>query len=258
MSTCAQAARTYAEELETAQEEARQAIADARDAQRRIDQREADLEDALGAQIRRAPTSRSGEHADHSRSACPTRARSPTATPPPRRSTSAQAAETDARRRLEQAQDDLDRAKRRGEQAEQDAATPPRRRRARSRASPATRRPPPCSAAPRRGREPVLARVRAGDYSVLDEVAYQLPARGHPAARSRPRSPTGASRPSYGEGDHSIAGHGGTSSAIQHDDEFATGFYNELGGGGRPTSLANSSSSSTARAKGWTTRRWWR
>ena len=50
MTTCAHAARTYADALDHAQEDARKAIHDARDAQRRIDEANADIEAALGAQ----------------------------------------------------------------------------------------------------------------------------------------------------------------------------------------------------------------
>ena len=51
MTACAEAARTYADELEDAQKEAEAAIEEARDAQRRIDQAQSDLESALSAQI---------------------------------------------------------------------------------------------------------------------------------------------------------------------------------------------------------------
>ena len=102
-----------------------------------------------------------------------------------------------ARRRLEQAQDDLDDAKRRGHQAEQDAKDAARTA---AGAFDGVAGHSPAAAvfggSPTAVENQVLARVRAGDYSVLDEVAVQLPARGHPARdRRRDRQGVVQARP---------------------------------------------------------------
>ena len=65
MSTCAHTAPRTPTTLDQAQEDARKAIHDARDAQRRIDEANADLEAALGAETRRSQrASTSAESAD--------------------------------------------------------------------------------------------------------------------------------------------------------------------------------------------------
>ena len=77
----------------------------------------------------------------------------------------------------------------------------------------------------------MLARVRAGDYSVLDEVPYNyLPEDTQRAIAAEIAKES--YKAAYGEGDHSIQDMAGVVRHFQDDDEFATGFYNELGGTG--------------------------
>src|ERR1044072_1463126 len=119
MGTCARTATTYAEALDQAQKDARRAIADAGDAQDRIDRAPAALEAAYGAET------------DASNRMQSARARLSSGVPDPSASAdydsasgdlaTAQNAASDAKRRLEQAEADLDDAKRRGHKAEQDA-----------------------------------------------------------------------------------------------------------------------------------------
>ena len=99
---------------------------------------------------------------------------------------SAQTAESDARRRLEQAQDDLERAQRRGERAEKAAKDAAK---AAAGAFEGVAGGSPAAAvfggSPTAIEGEVLARVRAGDYSVLDDRPDELPARGHAAGDRR-------------------------------------------------------------------------
>jgi hypothetical protein len=240
MHACAQAASTYADELEQAQREARAAIREARDAQSRIDAAQADIENARQAQV---GASYAIQAAD-ARIAMATAGMPDAGAVADRDAASqaladAQAAEADGRRRLEQAQDDLDRAKRRGERAEDDA-----RDAARAAAGAFDGVAGASVAAAVFGGSPtaiedrVLARVRAGDYSVLDEVPLNyLPedtqrAIGAEVARD-------SAQAAYNEGDHSIGQMAGIAGRYEHDEEFATGFYNELGGRGTADFASN-------------------
>jgi uncharacterized protein YukE len=230
MSTCAQAARTYAYELEQAQKDARQAIADARDAQDRIDKARSDLESALGAEtdasnrMSSAGSRLSSGVPDPSASADYDNASNDLAT--------AQNAASDARRRLEQAQADLEAAQRRGHQAEKAAKDAAR---AAANAFDGVAGHSPAAAvfggSPTAIEHEVLARVRAGDYSVLDEVAFNyLPKDTQRAIAAEIAEES--LKASYGEGSHTIQQMAGVVRHFEHDDEFATGFYNQLGGGG--------------------------
>ena len=233
MHACAQAATTYADELETAQEEARAAIRDARDAQDRID---AATNDIYAAQ-RNAMSAGYAIQAADDRIALATAGMPDAGAVADRAAasqalTDAQSAEADARRRLEQAQDDLDRAKRRGERAEDDA-----RDAARAAASAFDGVAGTSVAASVFGGSPtaiedeVLARVRAGDYSVLDEVPLNyLPEDTQRAIGAEVAQDS--SEAAYNEGDHSIDQMAGIVGRYEHDEDFAVGFYNELGGEG--------------------------
>ena len=237
MSSCAEAARTYAEELETAQEEAKEAIADARDAQRRIDQAQSDLENAQAAQIAASDDILSANM------------RLASGVPDPgavadmdaagQALSSAQTAESDARRRLEQAQDDLERAQRRGEKAEKAAKDAAR---AAAGAFEGVAGASPAAAvfggSPTAIEGEVLARVRAGDYSVLDEVPMNyLPEDTQQAIGAEVAKD--ADRAAVNKGDHSIEQMAGIATRYGHDDEFATGFYTELGGKGTRDFVSN-------------------
>lgn len=234
MSICAQAAGTYADDLDAAQDDARRAIHDARDAQRRIDAAEADLEAALGAEMSasNAIDSADTQIATSSATGVPDVSAMAARDNAAMALSNAQADAAGARRRLEQAQSDLDDAKRRGHQAEQDARDAARTAAAAfdgvSGHSPAAA---VFGGSPTAVEDQVLARVRAGDYSVLDEVPYNyLPedTQRAIAAEIAKESYDAA----YGEGDHSIQEMAGVVRHFQDDDEFATGFYNELGGTG--------------------------
>jgi uncharacterized protein YukE len=230
MGTCATAARTYADDLEAAQKAARQAIADARDAQDRIDKARADLEAAAGAET------------DASNRMQSAGARLSSGVPDPSASadydaasgdyTAAQNAASDAKRRLEQAEADLEAAQRRGhaaEKAAKDAA------RAAAGAFDGVAGHSPAAAmfggSPTGIENDVLARVRAGDYSVLDTIPFNyLPkdTQRKIAAEIAKES----YKASYGEGSHTMEQMAGVVRHFEHDDEFATGFYNQLGGNG--------------------------
>ncbi len=232
MATCAQAARTFAEELEQAQKDARQAIADARDAQGRIDDANADIEAALGAQTQASNDIASAESRINSSIGVPDVGAMSDRDAANTALTNAQGAETAARRRLQQAQDDLADAKQRGHQAEQDA-----KRAARTAAGAFEGVAGHTPAAAMFGGSPhaientVLARVRAGDYSVLDEVAFNyLPEDTQKAVAAEIADES--LKASYGDGSHSMQDMADVVDKFDYDDEFATGFYNELGGGG--------------------------
>jgi hypothetical protein len=150
----------------------------------------------------------------------------------------AQSAASDARRRLEQARDDLEAAKKRGEQAEQDAKAAAK---AAAGAFDGVAGHTPAAAlfggSPTAVENRVLARVRAGDYSVLDEVPYNyLPEDTQRAIAAEIARES--YKASYGEGTHSMRQMAAVVAHFDHDDEFATGFYNELGGG-RARALAS-------------------
>jgi uncharacterized protein YukE len=234
MSTCAQAASTYADDLDHAQREARRAIHDARDAQRRIDAANADIEDAINAQI----SARSRIDAADQQIAASSVAGVPDAGALADRDaasgtlTSAQGAESDARRRLHQAQDDLEDAKKRGHNAMEDAK---RAAHGAAGAFEAVAGHTPAAAvfggSPHAIEDQVLARVRAGDYSVLDSVPLNYVPEDTQRAIAAEIAKE-SYRTSYNEGSHSMADMAGLVQRYEHDDEFATGFYNQLGGGG--------------------------
>ena len=243
MSICAQAAGTYADDLDAAQEDARRAIHDARDAQRRIDAAEADLEAALGAREQRHPTRSTAadtQHRDVVRDRCAgherggrprqRRARRSRTPRPPRPAPGAGW--------TSRPKPTWRTPRSRGNEAEQDARD--RRcapRRARSRASPATHRPPPLRRLPDGGRGPRYSRASApATTRCSEEVPYNyLPedTQRAIAAEIAEESPTLAS---YGEGARTRSRTWRASSGkFHHDDEFATGFYNELGRAPAPT-----------------------
>ena len=116
----------------------------------------------------------------------------------------AQTAETDARRRLEQAQDDLERAQRRGERAEK-AAKDAAKAAAAAFEGVAGRSPAAAvfGGSPHAIEGEVLARVRAGDYSVLDDVPMNyLPEDTQRAIGAEMAKD--AYRAAVNEGDHSF------------------------------------------------------
>ena len=158
--------------------------------------------------------------------------RSPITTPPRQALGAAQTAESDARRRLEQAQDDLERAQRRGERAEKAAKDAAR---AAAGAFEGVAGGSPAAAAfggsPTAIEGEVLARVRAGDYSVLDTVPMNyLPEDTQRAIGAEMAKDADAA--AADKGDHSMEEMAGIVSRYEHDEELATGFYNQLGGRG--------------------------
>ena len=240
MHACAQAATTYADELEQAQEEARAAIAEARDAQGRIDAATADIESAQrGAMAASYAIQAADARLAAAGAGMPDAGAVAEREQTGRALADAQAAEADARRRLERAQDDLDRAKRRGERAEDGA-----RDAARAAAGAFDGVAGASVAAAVFGGSPtaiedgVLARVRAGDYSVLDEVPLNyLPedtqqAIGAEVARD-------SAEAAHDSGEHSIEEMAGIAGRYEHDEDFAGGFYGELGGRGTRDFVSN-------------------
>jgi hypothetical protein len=237
MSTCAQAARTYADELETAQEEAEAAIEEARDAQRRIDQAQSDIESAQGDQITASDRIMSASMALSS--GMPDPSASADLDLATQALNAARDAEADARRRLEAAQDDLARAKRRGEKAEQDAKDA-----AQAAAGAFEGVAGGSIAAAAFGGSPtaieggVLARVRAGDYSVLDTVPMNyLPEDTQRAIGAEMAKDSDLA--AANKGDHSMEEMTAIVSRYQRDEEIATGFYDELGGRGARDFVSN-------------------
>ena len=237
MSTCAQAARTYADELETAQKEAEAAIDEARDAQRRIDQAQSDLENAQSAQITASDRIMSASTALSS--GLPDPSASADLDIATQELNAARDAEADARRRLEQAQDDLARAKKRGERAEQDAEDA-----AKAAAGAFEGVAGGSIAAAAFGGSPtaiegeVLARVRAGDYSVLDSVPMNyLPEDTQRAIGAEMAKDADAA--AVNKGDHSFDEMKEIVGRYGHDEEVATGFYKQLGGDGARDFVSN-------------------
>lgn len=123
METCASAVRRYADDLDDAQEKARAAIKEAKEAQKRIDRAESDIEDAQG----RAGVGATNLLVASGRVVATgmTGAPSPDALADQSAAQSAindaERDETRARRELEPAKEDLDLAKERGEEAEEAA-----------------------------------------------------------------------------------------------------------------------------------------
>jgi uncharacterized protein YukE len=237
MSTCAEAARTYADELETAQKEAEAAIEEARDAQRRIDHAQSDLESALSAQITASDQIMSASMRLSSGVPDPSAAADLDAAG--QAMSQAQTAESDARRRLEQAQDDLERAQRRGERAEKNAKDAAR---AAAGAFEGVAGGSPAAAvfggSPTAIEGEILARVRAGDYSVLDTVPMNyLPEDTQRAIGAEMAKD--ADEAAADQGDHSMEEMAGIVSRYQHDEELATGFYNQLRGCGTADFVSN-------------------
>jgi uncharacterized protein YukE len=237
MSTCAQAARTYADELEAAQKEAEAAIEEARDAQRRIDQAQSDLETAQSAQITASDQIMSASMALSS--GMPDPSASADLDLATQALNAARDAEADARRRLEQAQADLERAKQRGERAEQDAKDA-----ARAAAGAFEGVAGGSIAAAAFGGSPtaiegeVLARVRAGDYSVLETVPMNyLPEDTQRAIGAEMAKDSDAA--ATNDGDHSMDEMSDIVARYGQDEEVATGFYNQLGGKGARDFVSN-------------------
>jgi hypothetical protein len=237
MSSCAQAARTYADALETAQEDAKAAIADARDAQRRIDAAQSDLENAQAAEISASDDIMAAQ--SRLSSGLPDPGAMADLDAAGQALTAAQTAASDARRRLEQAQDDLDRAQRRGERAEKDA-----KEAARAAAGAFEGVAGGSVAAAVFGGSPtaiegeVLARVRAGDYSALDEVPMNyLPEDTQRAIGAEMAKDS--ERAAVNEGDESFDDMKEIVGRYAHDEEVATGFYNQLGGKGARDFVSN-------------------
>jgi len=123
MGQCAQAARQYAHALQQAQDLAKEAIAEARDAQARIDQAERDIGTALDRQATAALAIRSAETEISIAMAAAQPAPAAEAARGQAQSAlyDAQGDEQRARRMLEKAQDDLERAKRKGRRAAEHA-----------------------------------------------------------------------------------------------------------------------------------------
>ena len=237
MTACAEAARTYADELETAQEDAKDAIEDARDAQRRIDQAQSDLENALSAQITASDQIMSAS--TRLSSGVPDPGAAADLDAASQAMNSAQTAESDARRRLEQAQDDLERAQRRGERAEKAAKDAAK---AAAGAFEGVAGGSPAAAvfggSPTAIEGEVLARVRAGDYSVLDDVPMNyLPEDTQRAIGAEMAKDADAA--ATDDGDHTIDEMGDIVGRYGHDEEVATGFYNQLGGKGARDFVSN-------------------
>jgi uncharacterized protein YukE len=234
MQTCESAARTYADELDDAQKAARQAIEDAKDAQRRIDAANADIEDAQGAMTTAQDQM---DAADRQIAASSTTGVPDTGAMADRNAAgtaygNAQALLGDASRRLQQAQDDLDDAKRRGAKAEKDAKDAAQTA---TGAFESVAGHTPAAAmfggSPHAIEQQVLARVRAGDYSVLDEVAFNyLPEDTQKAIAGEIAKES--YKTSYNKGSHSMEEMAGIVRRYEHDEQFATGFYNQLGGDG--------------------------
>ncbi len=230
MGSCAQAATTYADELDAAQKAARQAIADARDAQDRINKARADLEASLGAET--DASNRMQSAGARLSSGVPDPSADADYTTASGDLQAAQNASADARRRLQQAQADLEAAQKRGHQAEKDAKDAAR---AAANAFNGVAGHSPAAAvfggSPTGIEGEVLARVRAGDYSVLDTVPFNyLPKDTQRAIAAEIAKES--LKVSYGKGSHTMEQMAGVVRHFEHDDEFATGFYNQLGGGG--------------------------
>jgi hypothetical protein len=84
----------------------------------------------------------------------------------------------------------------------------------------------------------VLARVRAGDYSVLDTVPMNyLPEDTQRAIGAEMAKDADAA--ATDDGDHSIDEMGDIVGRYGHDEEVATGFYNQLGGKGARDFVSN-------------------
>jgi hypothetical protein len=232
MRDAARAANDYADALEEAQREARAAVRAARDAQQRIDQAESDIAAAQSAQVAASErlerayqqAALAGMHGapDTGAMAAASAASDEIAT--------AEAQETRARAELERAQDDLLQAKRRGEDAE-DAARLAARRAGSifSGLSGATPAAAVLGGSPALLGARTIGRLRAGDYSALDDVPLNYLSEDD--QRTIAAIVAGDVREAqYGEGDESISELSDFVERYQYDDEFATGFYNELGG----------------------------
>ena len=123
LDSCARAARTYAGELEDAQREARAAIEEARDAQRRIDRAEQDIEAARSQAVQASGRLDTANQriAVSGLAGAPDAGALNDAVSASEDISSAQDQESSARRELEQARDDLEAAQRRGKRAEEAA-----------------------------------------------------------------------------------------------------------------------------------------
>jgi hypothetical protein len=232
MRDAARAANDYADALEDAQRDARAAINAARDAQQRIDQAESDIAAAQSARIA------ASERLDraHQQAAlagmhgAPDTGAMAAASAASDEIAAADAQESRARGELERAQDDLLQAKRRGEDAEDAARLAARRAGSLfSGLSGATPAAAILGGSPALLGARTIGRLRAGDYSALDDLPLNY--LGEDDQRTIAAIVAGDVREAqYGEGDESIQGLSDFVERYQYDDEFATGFYNELGG----------------------------
>jgi uncharacterized protein YukE len=232
MRDAARAAREYAEELETAQREARLAIKAAKDAQDRIDQAEADIAAAQTAQSQAAVRLDAANQrvALSSVSGAPDAGALADVSAAGDEIAAAQGAEANARTRLERAQDDLLEAQRRGDEAEETARQAARRAGAAfSGLSGSTPAAAILGGSPAMLGATTIGRLRAGDYTALRGLPlnYLTERDQRTIAGIVARDVREAQ---YGDGDQSIGDLSDFVEQYQHDDEFATGFYNELGG----------------------------
>lgn len=232
MRDAARAANDYADALEEAQREARAAIEAGRDAQRRIDQAESDIAAAQSAQIEASErldrayqqAALAGAHG------APDTGAMAAATAASDDISAAEAQETRARGELERAQDDLLQAQRRGEDAE-DAARLAARRAGSvfSGLSGATPAAAVLGGSPALLGARTIGRLRSGDYSALDDVPLNYLSEDDQRTIAAIVA-NDVREAQFGEGEESISELSGFVERYQHDDEFATGFYNELGG----------------------------
>ena len=232
MRDAARAAREYAEELETAQREARQAIKAAKEAQDRIDQAQTDIAAAQTAQSQAAMRLDAANRrvAMSSMTGAPDAGALADVSAAGGEIAAAEGAEANARVRLERAQDDLAEAQRRGNDAEEAARQAARRAGAAfSGLSGSTPAAAILGGSPALLGARTIGRLRAGDYTAL----RGLPLNYLSESDQRTIAAIVANdvrEAQYGEGDQSIGDLSDFVERYQDDDEFATGFYNELGG----------------------------
>jgi uncharacterized protein YukE len=253
MHDAARAAREYAEELENAQRDARQAIRAARDAQDRIDQAEADIAAAQSAQTQAAARLDAANHrvAMSSMHGAPDAGALADVSAAGDDIAAAESAEANARARLERAQDDLAEAQRRGQEAEEAARQAARRAGgAFSGLSGSTPAAAILGGSPALLGARTIGRLRAGDYSALRGLPlnYLSERDQRTIAAIVARDVREAQ---YGDGDENIADLSGFVERYQHDDEFATGFYNELGGREASQLMFNVGNFAHANGEGW-------
>jgi hypothetical protein len=233
LGTCEQAATTYAGELERCQNEARKAIADARDAQSRIDTANAAIATARDNQRSAYNGIDSANHtiATHAAAGSPAPHAQEALNQAQSALSAAQGAESSANRQLSQAEDDLAAAQKRGEQAETDAITAAH---VAAGAFQGVAGGSPIAAvfggSPEAVGEQILARVRAGDFTALDGVPLNyLPPRIQKAIGG---SLADQAYKLSTDPEHHDRFMALTNELGKHTDDpdLATGFYNHLGG----------------------------